>query len=143
MRIVIDTNVAISGLLWGGPPNHILKLAKQDVLTILICEETANELKQVLQNDKFTKRLSMLDTNPNEVFSYFMNLARHVPGPEIITDIITEDPFDNVFLSLAEENKASLIASGDKHLIDVIEFKGIQIVTPSEATNIIDEIRFQ
>ena len=39
MRVVIDTNVAVSGLLWQGPPNQILKWAKDGLLRILACED--------------------------------------------------------------------------------------------------------
>ncbi|MBU4317452.1 MAG: hypothetical protein KKF30_09270 [Proteobacteria bacterium] len=47
------------------------------------------------------------------------------------------DPADNVFLGLASENKASLIVSGDRHLLEIQSYSGIQIVTPSEGVGVI------
>ena len=140
MKVVVDTNVIVSGLLWGGPPNRILRWAREGILEIVACEETTAELKRVIQYKRFSKRLSDLNTSSNEVFSYFMNLVRFVPTPEIIPDVIKKDQFDNIFLALALENKAHLIISGDLHLLDLREYKTIQIVMPSEATRVIETL---
>lgn len=140
MRVVIDTNVAISGLLWSGPPNQILKWARNDMLRIITCEATTAELNKVLQYGKFSKRLVALNTTPAEVLAYYMNLVFYVPAPKIIPEIIIEDPFDNIFLSLASENNAHLIISGDKHLLELKEYKAIQIVAPNEACSVIETL---
>lgn len=137
MKIIIDTNVTISGLLWGGAPNQILKLCRNGVVRILECDETLDEVRSALRYPKFSDRLSALGTTAIEVFSYFMNLATYVPSPETIPDVIKQDPFDNVFLGLASENSASLIVSGDRHLLEFESYKGIQIVTPSEGVSVI------
>ncbi len=84
MRSVIDTNVAISGLLWSGPPNQILKCCRDGLLIIFGCEGTTAELKTVLGYEKFSKRLSDLHTTSEEAFAYFMNLIRYVPNPKTI-----------------------------------------------------------
>lgn len=129
--------MTISGLLWGGAPNQILKLCKNGVVRILECDETLDEVKSVLQYPKFSDRLSTLWAAAIEVFAYFMNLATYVTSPETIPDVIKQDPFDNIFLGLASENNASLIVSGDRHLLEFESYKGIQIVTPSEGVNVI------
>ena len=137
MKAVVDTNVAVSGLLWNGPPNQILRWARQGVLKVLASEETTAELRRVVQYERFAQRLSTLETSPAEVFAYFMNLILFVPTPEVIPKQIIEDPFDNLFLGLASENETHLIISGDKHLLDLKEYNHIQIVTPGEACNVI------
>ena len=137
MRAVVDTNVVASGLLWRGPPNQILKWARDGVLDIMACEETSAEVKRVIQYKRFSQRLSDLDTIPNEVIAYFMNLVTFVPTPQFIPRAIHKDLFDNIFLALASENKARLIISGDKHLLDMKEYKDIPVVTPSEASRLI------
>jgi len=137
LKIIIDTNVAILGLLWGGAPNQILRLCRNGVIRILECDETLDEVKRVIQYNKFADRLSDLGITAIEVFAYFINLVTYVPSPEIMPDIIKQDPFDNIFLGLASENSASLIVSGDNHLLDSESYKGIQIVTPSEGVSVI------
>jgi putative PIN family toxin of toxin-antitoxin system len=137
LKIVIDTNVSISGLLWGGAPNQILRLCRNRFIRILECEETLGEVKRVIQYDKFAERLSGLGATAIEVFAYFMNLVTYVPSPKMIPDVIKQDPFDNIFLGLASENSATLVVSGDSHLLDFENYKGIQIVTPSEGVSVI------
>jgi putative PIN family toxin of toxin-antitoxin system len=140
LKIIIDTNVTISGLLWGGAPNHILKLCRNGIVRILECDETLDEVRSVLQYLKFSDRLSALGTSAFEIFAYFVNLATYVPSPESIPDVIKQDPFDNIFLGLASENSASLIVSGDRHLLEFESYKAIQIVTPSEGVSLMSSI---
>jgi putative PIN family toxin of toxin-antitoxin system len=140
MRVVVDTNVALSGLLWQGPPNQIVKWARDGILEIVACEETTAELKPILQYKRFAQRLSMLETNAAETFAYFLNLVSFVPTPVPIPREIIEDPFDNFFLALASHNNARLIISGDRHLLDLREYQRIQIVTPSEACQVIETL---
>ncbi len=138
MNSVIDTNVAISGLLWDGPPNQLLKWARYGIVRVLACEETITELKSVIEHKKFTKRLSIIGSTSDELFAYFMNLVVFVPSPKFIPEEIIEDTFDNLFLALASDNKAHLIISGDNHLLDLKEYNHIQIVTPAEACKVIE-----
>jgi putative PIN family toxin of toxin-antitoxin system len=140
MRAVVDTNVALSGLLWHGPPNQILEWAREGNVEILACEETTAELSRVLRYERFTQRLSMLEVSPAEILAYFMNLVLFVPTPEFIPEQIIEDPFDNLFLALASENKVHLIISGDSHLLELKEYNHVQIVTPSEACRVIETL---
>ena len=140
MRVVVDTNVAVSGILWPGPPNYILKWARDRILQILACEQTTHELRRVLHYKKFAQRLSTLDTNPAEVYAYYVNLVFFVPTPALIPKEVIEDPFDNFFLALASHNDARLIISGDRHLLDLREYEHIPIVTPSHACQVIETL---
>jgi putative PIN family toxin of toxin-antitoxin system len=137
VRVVVDTNVVISGLLWGGPPNQILRWAREGFLKAIVCEEIIDELRNILRYKRFSQRLSDLSISPNEVITFFMNLVTIVPPPGFIPKAIHEDPFDTIFLALAAEHAVHLIISGDRHLLDVKEYDTIQIVTPSEACRII------
>jgi len=82
MRVVVDTNVAVSGLLWHGPPNQILKWAQRDFLKILACNETIDELSRVINYPRFNKRLSSLEFTTEQAIAYFMNLVFLFPPPE-------------------------------------------------------------
>jgi predicted nucleic acid-binding protein len=106
----------------------------------MACEQTTDELRRVLQYKRFAQRLSKLETGAAEVFAYFLNLVFFVPTPELIPKEIVDDPFDNFFLSLASHNNARLIISGDRHLLDLREYEHIQIVTPSEARQVIETL---
>ena len=140
MRAVVDTNVVLSGLLWHGPPNQILKWARDGVLEIVACDETVAELKRALKYKRFEKRLSVLGFSAAQLLAYFMNLVKFVPTPDSLPRQISEDPFDNLFLALASANGARLIISGDAHLLELKEYQGIHIVTPSEACRVVEEL---
>jgi uncharacterized protein len=141
LKIIIDTNVAVSGLLRGGPPNQILRWARDGAVRIPACPGTFNELKKVLQYAKFTERLTALETTPENVLKYYRNLVVMKPDPESIPNVIEADPFDNLFLALASENGAALIVSGDRHLLDVKSFNDIHVVTPAEGVEVIVKFR--
>ena len=141
MKVIIDTNVAVSGLLWSGPPNRIMRWIRDRLLTAYGCEKTAEELNKTLNYVKFSKRFKELNLTPEEVFAYFMNLIHYVPVPKNIPGIIKKDPFDNIFLALAVQNNVSLIISGDDHLLSKKEYKNIQIVTPQESCQVIEAFK--
>jgi hypothetical protein len=101
-------------------------------------ELTIKELKRIIHYKRFAKRLSVLKITPPEVIAYTMNRVTFVPDPLNIPQVITEDPFDNIFLSLASDNKAHMIVSGDHHLLDLKEYNSIQILTPSLAVQVIE-----
>ena len=140
MKVVVDTNVAVSGLLWEGPPNDILKWARDGVLVLVACQETVKQLARILQHKKFQSRLSMIGMSADEVTAYYMNLVRFVPNPKELPKVIPEDALDNLFLALASESKAQLIVSGDHHLLGLASHRGIQIVTPNEACKVIETL---
>ncbi len=95
------------------------------------------ELKRVLHYSKFADRLSVLQTTPEETLAYFLDLVTFAPDPASVPSAIKADPFDNLFLALAVENKAPLIVSGDRHLLDLETFENIQVITPSQAVDVI------
>jgi predicted nucleic acid-binding protein len=68
------------------------------------------------------------------------NLVLFVPTPQVIPHVIRQDPSDNLFLALASGNGASLIVSGDTHLLSLKEYELIQIVTPGEACEVIQRL---
>ena len=140
MKIIIDTNVAISGVLWSGPPSMILQWARRRLVTIIVSEKTINEFKRVINHERFADRLKALQTTPEEVMAYFINLSQFVPDPHKIPRLIPEDPFDNIFLALAGDNDTRLVISGDKHLLNIRKYQGIPIVRPSEACRIIEKL---
>jgi hypothetical protein len=128
IRVVIDTNVVISALLFGGIPGKLLKLWKNEYIKPLISKEIIDEYLKVLAYPKF--KLSGEEINYllyQEILPFFEIItAKH------ILPIIKEDPDDDKFIRCAQAGKAEIIISGDKHLLALKSYRKIKILSPSE-----------
>ena len=122
-RVVFDTNVLISGYLWKGSARRALEKVRGDDWTLLISNEALEELIRVLAYDKFGLK-------PEDIEPIIHDLASISQFVEVNTRIetIKADPTDNIFLALAADGDAHAIVSGDHHLLDLGEFRGIQIL---------------
>ena len=74
MRIVIDTNIWVSGLLWWGMPWRLLRLAEKGQVELCMAPSMLVELAEVLDYERFQPRLEQLGLTPSELVAYAMNL---------------------------------------------------------------------
>jgi len=128
VRIVIDTNVWVSGLLWQGGPWELLCLAEEGRVTLCTTPEILAELAEVLTYERLQQRLDQLGLTPAEMVAYAMNLAAVFEVMEG-DSIVAADPDDDVFLRCAEVADAAYVVSGDRHLLDLNTYANIPIVT--------------
>ena len=127
MKIVLDTNVLVSGMLWKGNPEKIIHAWKAGKFELITSLATLAELQRVLRYP----RIEM----PEEMIKEWIDLLLEnstVVDPKIKVDVIKNDPPDNRFLEVALASNADYIVSGNNHLLDLHEFKGIKITTPTE-----------
>jgi len=125
-RIVLDTNILISAILFGGPPRDVLKLVISGTVGCSLSLAILDELRDVLQRPKF-KFSSEQSFNVLEE----LHAACDIVNPMVKINVITEDPDDNKILECAVEAESAFIVSGDRHLLDLVEFRGIKILTPT------------
>lgn len=128
MRVVIDTNVVVSALLFGGTPGKLILLWKGKAITPLISRGILEEYLRVLAYPKFG--LTEAEINfliYNEILPWFQTVD--VKQSE---DIVLEDPSDDKFIACARAGRADIIVSGDRHLLDLGHFKSVEIMTPSQ-----------
>lgn len=127
MRIICDTNLLISGVLFKGNPRSILRLASEGRIENCISPEILQETEEVLRRPKFG--LAPEDISAIlETFQHTFTLV--VPTTRV--NIIKEDPDDNIILEAAVTAQASCVVSGDSHLLAIHSWRGIRIVSPSE-----------
>ena len=131
MKIVLDTNTVISGLLWKGAPRQILDLARSGSLTLFTSPELLAELANVLERKKFSARLALAETNVDELVYGYAALAKTI-RPAKIKPMIKADPDDDKVLACAKAAKAEIITSGDDHLLNLEEYEGIRILTVNQ-----------
>lgn len=129
MRVVIDTNIWISGLLWQGEAWRLLKLAEQGKIELCIAYAMLLELEEVLSYDRLQKRLATLQTTPSQLAAYALNLCSVFDVSRSGPPIVDTDPDDDIFLLCAIEAGASYVVSGDRHLLALKTYQNIPIVT--------------
>lgn len=134
MRVVADTNVLVSAIFWEGNESKIVELVEEGELELITSVQILDELKKVLSYDKF----ELKDGKVNEHVEYYLFLAELV-SPDEDVDAIRDDPSDNKFLECAMEGKADYIVSGDRHLLDLEEYTGIEIVSARELLKILSK----
>jgi len=131
MNIVLDTNTVISGLFWRGAPRQVLDLARSGTFTLFTSPDLLSELTDVLGRKKFSEKLALAETSVEELVFGYASLAKTV-RPNKIDSVIKADPDDDKVLACAKAANVEIIASGDSHLLDLKEYKGIQIMTVNQ-----------
>lgn len=127
VRVVIDTNVVISALLFGGTPGKLVALWETGRIQPFATPAVIDEYLRVLAYPRF--RLSEAEIEYllyRRILPYF-EIVEPQPGPPVIT----EDPADDAFLYCAVAAGAAAIISGDHHLLALGVFRGIPIVAPA------------
>lgn len=139
MRVVADTNTVVSGLLWQGSPRKVLDAARSGRIRLFTSSILLAELEDVLRRDKLSKRLNIAQVTPSELVRGYAALGRLVT-PAIITPMILDDPDDDHVLACAIAAAADVITSGDRHLLSLKNYEGIEILKPTELVARISEL---
>ena len=132
MRLVLDTNTAISALLWHGTPGKLIDAAQIKTVSLFTSAPLLAELRGVLLREKFAKQLKVKCLTPGEIADGYAVLASIVT-PAVIPSAIVQDPSDDAVLATALAASADLVVSGDKRLLNVKNYQGIPVVTAAEA----------
>jgi putative PIN family toxin of toxin-antitoxin system len=133
VRLVLDTNVVLSGLLWRSHPRHLLDLAKEGTFSLYTSSALLDELADVLSREKWMAKLATRQTHATFLMQRYGVLAK-VVRPNDIGRVVPNDPDDDAVIACALAAHADLIVSGDKHLHDLGgEYNGVPIVTPAQA----------
>lgn len=125
-RVVFDTNIWISGLLWRGKPYQCLLLARSGVVQHIYCSETIAELSRKLRGTfEFTE---------NHIRAVLYDLRRVSEKVDITggLHVVEDDPDDDKFIECALVGSAEVIVSGDHHLLDIEAYEGIRILSAAE-----------
>ena len=130
MRIVLDTNVFVSGLFFSGPPYRILKAWRDDEIELAISEEILDEYRRV--GEALAAGFSGIDLNP--ILELVTVKAIIFPSRQLPVSLC-RDPDDDKFFACALASKSKIIVSGDKHLLEVSGFRAIEVLKPRHFVN--------
>ncbi len=125
--VVYDTNVLISGMVWGGVPYRCIELAQQGKVKGVICDEILDEFedKLMIKLDISSARTSVMKTRLLG-FLQSIEISNYLKG-------VTADPDDNMIIECAVVGSATHIVTGDqKHLLPLKSYENILIVKPAD-----------
>jgi len=131
MKVVLDTNVVVSGLLWTGAPRRILEAADDERIFLFTSRELLEELAYVLHRPKFKAALAKRGVDFRDVLGQIVRLSRLVVSKPFAETVIAQDPSDDMVLACAVTAAAEVIVSGDEHLLALKRFRGIPILSPN------------
>jgi putative PIN family toxin of toxin-antitoxin system len=134
VRLVLDTNTVVSGLIWGGVPGRLIDAAAAGTVQIISSVPLLDELHDVLFRKKFAAQLAMQEVDAADLFEGYAALVQLVV-PADIGPVIIADPDDDIVLATAAPGDVDAIVSGDAHLLGIGEFRGMPIITPAAAVN--------
>lgn len=140
LRVVVDTNVLISGLfgIKDSPSSKILKAIRTQKIIMVTSPVILEEVNDVVNRERVVKLTKM---NPAERMDFMGKLIERsdvTPGRKL-QEIISRDAKDDKFLSCAVEARADYIVTGDEDLLDLRHYEGIKIVTPREFLEILNK----
>jgi len=125
MRIVLDTNVLISGIFFSGIPGQILQAWHSQKFQLFVSVEILDEYFSVAE--RITNRYAGVEYE--NVLGLIVQNAELVQVPDL-PEPVCEDPDDDKFLACALASNTNIIVSGDSDLLKVSGYCGIQVLTP-------------
>ena len=133
LRVVLDTNVFVSGLLSKtGLPAKILDAWRAGQYLLIASPPIVAEIKRVLQAPRIREKYFITDGDIEQLIILLEKEALIVPGYTDVKDAIPDDPSDEMFLACAVDAAADFVVSGDRHLLEISQYKGIPIITVNE-----------
>jgi putative PIN family toxin of toxin-antitoxin system len=125
VRIVLDTNVFISGVFFSGPPNQILAAWRDGKIKLVASAEILEEYRRV--GHELDSRFGGVDVEP---FLALVAVAGEIVLAPALPKPVCEDPDDDKFIACALASRCKVIVSGDKTLQKASGHLGIEIVRP-------------
>lgn len=137
MRLVLDTNVVLSAMLWRGTPYHLLDAVRRSAQLVQMYSSLPllEELADVLGRTFCLQRMALIGITAQSLLTDYTSVVNLVE-PAFITPT-SRDSDDDIVLATALAAGAHIIVSGDRDLLDISEHKGIRIVTAADAMRII------
>jgi putative PIN family toxin of toxin-antitoxin system len=125
VKIILDTNVFISGIFFTGPPHKILQAWHDRRVQIILSPEILKEYSRVAES--LHRKFSEIDLN---AILELIVVEAEMNEVQALEEAVCADPDDDKFIACALSSGAKLIVSGDKHLLDVDGYRGLEVLKP-------------
>jgi putative PIN family toxin of toxin-antitoxin system len=142
MRIVLDTNVVMSALLWRGTPYRLLATIRlRPSVQLFSSTALLEELTDILTRPPAIKRLALINQTAATLIADYVEVIELV-APTAVPRVVPGDIDDDHVIAAAVTAQANLIVSGDrKHLLPLGTHADIAIIDAAEALRRIEAIQ--
>lgn len=127
LKVVMDTNVFISGIFFSGTPYQVLRAWQSGEFELVVSQEILEEYKRV--GETLGEDRPAIDWK--RIYDFVVRYAK-VYKPVKLAEPVCEDPDDDKFFACALASGSEVIISGDKHLLKVSGWQGIDVLKPRE-----------
>lgn len=127
MIVVLDTNIWVSAIIWGGIPDRIVALQQQRQIEIASSQKLLNELERTFNKKKIQPKLAALQLTVPSVISLIRESVVLYPIADLFVPEL-RDPDDSIVLATAIAAQANVIITGDRDLLVLAEYENIQIL---------------
>lgn len=122
-KVVFDTNILVSGHFWKGPPYRCLLAAEARLAVLVLSDPIVEELRE-----KLTGKFALPTVEVDAIIDRLNTHAEHV-HVQGRSGWVQQDPDDDKFIDAASSGGATIIVSGDRHLLALGIVEGIEILT--------------
>ena len=129
MRVVLDTNVVVSGVFFGGVPGRILSAWSAGKLVLCLSPVILEEYRRV--GHELGRQHPTVGATFEPVLTLIAMNAMIVDAPPLAAPV-SDDPDDDMFLAAALASRTQLIVSGDRDLLRVSGWRGVDVLTPRQ-----------
>lgn len=133
MRLVLDTNVVVSALLWDGSPKRLMQAGLGEGVLFITSAPLLKELTETLSKSKFEKKIAASLLSVDQLVNFYAELVSVVRP--VFVPRLAPDPDDDVVIGTALAVKANFVVTGDRTLLSIAEYEGVRIISVSEALN--------
>jgi len=138
MKVVLDTNILISGTFWTGDSFRVLSLIDEKIIELVISNDILEEYYGAIESDEIIEKIMNKKLIASKIFDRVIDDSTIV-FPKRKIDVINEDLDDNKILECAVEGKADYIITQDNHLLKLKEFESIEIMKPGDFLEILEK----
>jgi len=127
MRLILDTNVLMSGIFFGGPPYEILNAWRHGKVSLVLSAKILDEYRRV--GHRLSAKFPGVDVEP--ILALVTAHAELVVAPAL-EEGVCEDPTDDMFFACAIAAGCHLIISGDRHLHKATGYGDVEVMSPRD-----------